>query len=77
MHVTERCALLARVSSLEAALVTPFYSRREAQGWYMYLLCGLFVSRGGMSEPYNSSLWRHGRWSGLVLDALERRAGHA
>ena len=26
---------------LEAALVTPFYSRREAQGRYMYLLCGV------------------------------------
>ena len=40
MHVIERCALLAHVSpSLqEVALVTPFYSRREAQGRYMYLL---------------------------------------
>ena len=26
---------------LEAALVTPFYSRREAQGRYMYLLRGV------------------------------------
>ena len=37
------CLLLfARVaSSLGAALVTPFYSRREAQGRYMYLLHGV------------------------------------
>ena len=41
MHVTECCAWLALVfSCLEAALVTLFYSRREAQGWYMYLLRG-------------------------------------
>ena len=45
--VTERCALLARVSvrlfssSLEAAPVTPFYSRREAWGQYMGLLRGV------------------------------------
>ena len=30
-----------------------------------------------MSEPCSLSLWQRGRWSGLVLDALERRAGHA
>ena len=43
MRVTERCALLARVSllPLEAAPITPFYSRREAHGWYMYLLRGV------------------------------------
>ena len=46
MCITERCALLARVSllvslSLEAALVTPFYSRREARGRYMDLLRGV------------------------------------
>ena len=29
------------IRSLGAALVTPFYSRREAQGRYMYLLCGI------------------------------------
>ena len=29
------------VPSLEAAPITPFYSRREAQGWYMYLLRGV------------------------------------
>ena len=29
-----------------------------------------------MSEPCSLLLWRHGRWSGLVLEVLERRAGH-
>ena len=33
-----------------------------------------FVSRGGIFEPCSLSLWQHGRWSGLVLGALERRA---
>ena len=44
MCVTERCALLAHVSlisSSEVALATPFYSRREAQGRYIYLLRGV------------------------------------
>ena len=29
-----------------------------------------------MSEPYSLLLWRHGRWSGLVLEVLGRCAGH-
>ena len=29
-----------------------------------------------MFEPCSLSLWTYGRWSGLVLHALERRAGH-
>ena len=58
-------------SSLRAAPVTPFYSRRETQGRYMCLLCGVLFGRGGMSEPYSLSLWRYGRWNGLVLGALE------
>ena len=45
MCVTECCASLAWVFVilllLEAALVTLFYSRSEAQGRYMYLLRGV------------------------------------
>ena len=35
-----RCLRVCPIS-LEAALVAPFYSRREAQGRYMYLLHGV------------------------------------
>ena len=35
------CVACTGVSCLEAALVTSFYSRREAQGQYMYLLRGV------------------------------------
>ena len=33
-------------------------------------------SGGGVSESCSLLLWRHGQRSGLVLDALEQRAGH-
>ena len=56
---------------LGAAPVTPFYSRREVQERYMCLLRGALFGRGSMSEPCSLSLWRYGRWSGLVLGALE------
>ena len=36
-----RCLRVCVFSSLEAAPVTPFYSRREAWGRYMDLLCGV------------------------------------
>ena len=39
--VTECCVLLASIRPLEAAPVTPFYSRREARGRYMDLLRGI------------------------------------
>ena len=61
---------------LEAAPVTPFYSRRKARGWYMDCYVA-FCERRRRAEPCSLSLWRHGRWSGIVLGALERRAGHA
>ena len=56
---------------LGVAPITSFYSRREVQGRYMCLLRGALFGRGGMSEPCSLSLWRYGRWSGLVLGALE------
>jgi len=61
---------------LEAALVTPFIVEGRHRGG-TYICYVAFFGRGGMSEPCSLSLWRCGRWSGLVLRALERRAGHA
>ena len=58
-------------SPLGVAPVTPFYSQREVQGRYMCLLRGALFGRRGMSEPCSLSLWRYGRWSSLVLGALE------
>ena len=61
---------------LETAPVTPFYSRRKARGWYMDCYVA-FCEQRWRAEPCSLSLWRHGRWGGLVLGVLERRAGHA
>ena len=62
--------------SLETAPVSPFIVEGGTGVIHVFAMRHP-VSGGGVSEPYSLSLWRHGRRSGPVLDALERRAGHA
>ena len=61
--------------SLEMAPVSPFIVEGGTGVIHVFAMWCL-VSGGGMSEPCSLLLWRHGQRSGLVLDALEQRAGH-
>ena len=61
--------------SLETAPVSLFIV--EGGTWVIHVFAmRRLVSGGGVPESYSLPLWRHGQWSGLVLDALEQRAGH-
>ena len=57
------------IRSLGAALVTPFYSRREAQGRYMYLLRGIFcLAEAACSSP--AACYFGGMVGGAVLSLV-------
>ena len=60
--------------SLEMASVSPFIVEGGTGVIHVFAMQRL-VSGGGVPESYSLPLWRHGQWSGLVLDALEQRAG--
>ena len=60
---------------LEMAPVSPFIVEGGTGVIHVFAMQRL-VSGGGMSEPCGLLLLRHGQRSGLVLDALEQRAGH-
>ena len=57
------------LSPLGAALVTPFYSRREAQGRYMYLLRGVFYLAEAAS-PSPAACHCGGMVGGAVLSSV-------
>ena len=61
--------------SLEMAPVSPFIVEGGTGAIHAFAMQRL-VSGGGVSESCSLLLWWHGQRSGLVLDALEQRAGH-
>ena len=60
---------------LEATSASPFIVEGGTGAIHVFTMQCL-VSGGGVSESCSLLLWWHGQRSGLVLDALERRAGH-
>ena len=75
LNLSEPTRVLVYLPPLETALVSPFIVEGGTGVIHVFAMQRL-VSGGGVSEPCSLLLWRHGQRSGLVLDALEQRAGH-
>ena len=75
LNLHEPTGVFVYLSPLETAPVSPFIVEGGTGVIHAFPMQHL-VSGGGVSESCSLLLWWHGQRSGLVLDALEQRAGH-